>query len=138
MTFQRSFSGPKKTKKTFRNLLGSTGIGRVTSDQEAEVNEIKFDEQVLHNKKMLYAHLGVKKEWAFVAMSPDTKTAVCVSDKNIFMSFSRSDSGLTKLVDNGSFEGEPTAISVSYMHLAILTLNKVLILMELYLLVLTI
>ncbi|EPS41045.1 hypothetical protein H072_5062 [Dactylellina haptotyla CBS 200.50] len=107
----------KKPKEIFKKLLG----GRTTRPCDTGVSH--FTEKYESNQIIRYANLEARKEWAFVAISPDSKSIVGVCDHDHFMTYSMDDSGIRMRV-GGEFEGEPQAIAISNNHLAILTLNK--------------
>ncbi|KAF3913895.1 hypothetical protein ABW21_db0204569 [Orbilia brochopaga] len=114
-------STTKKSKEIFKKLLG----GRIS--QPADTNIYPFITKSEGSQSIRYVNLESRKEWAFVAVSPDTRTVVGVCDRECFMTYSMDltgESAGVKMLVCGGFEGEPLAIAVSNRHLAILTLTK--------------
>ncbi|EWC47108.1 hypothetical protein DRE_03477 [Drechslerella stenobrocha 248] len=110
----------KKPKEIFRKLLGNR------TPRYSETGVSPFIPKLECNQHMQYSNLEARKEWAFVAVSPDSKTIVGICDRECFMTYSMDllgDSPGTRMVVCGEFEGEPLAIAVSNTHLAILTLT---------------
>lgn len=89
-----------------------------------ETRMFPFAHKIENGQIIRSADLEVKREWAFVAMSPNSRTIVGVSDRDTFKAYSI-DYSSCRLLVVGEFEGEPLAIAVSNKHLAILTLMKV-------------
>ncbi|KAK6346290.1 hypothetical protein TWF730_010620 [Orbilia blumenaviensis] len=107
----------KKPKEIFKKLLGSRPYRHI------ETRLLPFTEKFESNYSIRSVNLESKKEWAFVAISPDSKTIVGVCDREYFVSYSIEASGVKALV-YGEFDGEPSSIAVSDNHLAISTLTK--------------
>ncbi|KAF3163944.1 hypothetical protein TWF225_001981 [Orbilia oligospora] len=108
---------PKKSKEILKKLLG----GRTS--RQPETGMFHFTQKFESGYSVRSIHLESRKEWAFVAVSPDSKTIVGVCDRECFMTYSMEVSGIKPLV-YGEFDGEPLGIAVSNSHLAILTLTK--------------
>ncbi|KAF3223365.1 hypothetical protein TWF106_005137 [Orbilia oligospora] len=109
---------PKKSKEILKKLLG----GRTS--RQPETGMFHFTQKFESGYPVRSVHLESRKEWAFVAVSPDSKTIVGVCDRECFMTYSMEVLGIKPLV-YGEFDGEPLSIAVSNNHLAILTLTKV-------------
>ncbi|RVD87435.1 uncharacterized protein DFL_001670 [Arthrobotrys flagrans] len=108
---------PKKSKEILKKLLGA----RTSRNPETGISP--FAQKFEPSYSVRSIHLESRKEWAFVAISPDSKTIVGVYDRECFVTYSMEISGIRALV-YGEFGGEPLSIAVSNNHLAILTLTK--------------
>ncbi|KAK6332043.1 hypothetical protein TWF718_002581 [Orbilia javanica] len=108
---------PNRSKELLKKLLGSRAY------RPPETGISPFTPKVESNYSVKSVHLESRKEWAFVAISPDSKTIVGVCDRENFMTYLIEVSGIRTLV-HGEFDGEPLSIAVSNDHLAILTLMK--------------
>ncbi|KAK6540006.1 hypothetical protein TWF694_008839 [Orbilia ellipsospora] len=107
----------KKPKEIFKKLLGGRQL------RAADVGLSPFVSKLEGNQTIRYGNLDTRKEWAFVAISPDSKTIIGVCDHEVFITYSIEIYG-TRVLVCGEFEGAPLAIAVSNTHLAILTLTK--------------
>ncbi|KAK6497514.1 hypothetical protein TWF481_011920 [Arthrobotrys musiformis] len=108
---------PKKSNQILKKLLGA----RTSRPPETGISP--FTQKFESGYSVQSINLESRKEWAFVAISPDSKTIVGVCDRECFMTYSMETSGIRMLV-YGEFDGEPLGIAVSNNHLAILTLTK--------------
>ncbi|KAK6506069.1 hypothetical protein TWF506_010992 [Arthrobotrys conoides] len=108
---------PKRSKEIFKKLLGAR------TSRHPETGVSPFTQKLESGYSVRSIHLESRKEWAFVAVSPDSKTIVGVCDRECFMTYSMEISEIRPLV-YGEFDGEPLSIAVSNSHLAILTLTK--------------
>ncbi|KAJ6263538.1 hypothetical protein Dda_2102 [Drechslerella dactyloides] len=75
-------SATKKSKDIFKKLLG----GR--SSRPLDTNVYPLIPKSEYNQPVRYANFESRKEWAFVAISPDARTIVGVCDRDCFTTYS--------------------------------------------------